>query len=59
METEIQARELLIPMLKRNELKKQAKVQIITHKDKNIFESWGFITEEKPFKQLKLIPDRK
>ncbi len=40
------------------ELKKQSKRQLILHKDKSIFESWGFITEEKPFKQLKLILEK-
>ncbi len=39
------------------ELKKKSKRQLITHKDKRIFESWGFITEETPFQQLKLIKD--
>ena len=29
--------------------------QLITHKDPKIFESWGFINEEPPFKQLTLI----
>ena len=33
------------------------KQQLITHNDKQIFDEWGFISEEKPFKQLKLIPD--
>ncbi len=32
--------------------------QLITHTDSNIFESWGFISEEAPFKQLTLIIDQ-
>ena len=36
-------------------LEKQTSKQLITHKDPSIFESWGFISEEPPFKQLKLI----
>ncbi len=39
-------------------LKKENKKQLITHKDQNIFESWGFISEEPPFRQLALIPDQ-
>ncbi len=39
------------------ELKKISKKQIILHKNKSIFNAWGFITEEKPFKQLQLIPE--
>lgn len=38
-------------------LEKRTKKQFITHPDETIFESWGFISEEPPFKQLKLIPD--
>ena len=41
------------------ELRKEGKRQLITHKNKELFEDWGFITEEKPYKQLKLIPDHK
>tara|TARA_B100000029_G_C16755772_1_gene659968 strand:+ start:220 stop:402 length:183 start_codon:yes stop_codon:yes gene_type:complete len=37
------------------ELKKERNYQLITHKDDKIFEAWGFINEEPPFKQLKLI----
>ena len=33
------------------------KKQLITHKDSNIFNEWGFISEEAPFRQLALIPD--
>ncbi len=39
------------------ELKNESSKQYIIHKDPKIFESLGFISEEKPFKQLKLIPD--
>ena len=39
-------------------LKKENDKQLITHKDQNIFDSWGFISEEPPFRQLALIPDR-
>ena len=39
-------------------LKKENNKKLITHKDQNIFESWGFITEEPPFRQLALIPDQ-
>jgi len=30
---------------------------LITHQDPQIFESWGFINEEPPFKQLTLISE--
>ncbi len=36
-------------------LKKQKTNQLITHQDPKIFESWGFINEEPPIKQLTLI----
>ncbi len=39
------------------ELRKKSKKQLITHKDPNIFDSWGFISEESPFKQLRIMPD--
>ncbi len=29
--------------------------KLITHKNKTIFKSWGFISEESPFLQLKLV----
>ena len=29
--------------------------QIITHKDSKIFNDWGFVSEEAPYQQLKLI----
>ncbi len=38
-------------------LEKKINKQLITHPDPNIFEAWGFITEESPFKQLTLMPD--
>ena len=38
-------------------LENKNKKQLITHSDPLIFESWGFISEEPPFKQLKLMPD--
>ncbi len=40
-------------------LKKNNKFQLITHKNPSVFESWGFINEEPPFRQLTLIPDEK
>ena len=36
-------------------LKKQQQLQLITHQDPAIFESWGFINERPPHKQLHLI----
>ena len=39
------------------ELKKTQKNQLIIHPDSKIFDQWGFISEELPFKQLSLIPD--
>mgnify|MGYP007063349718 FL=1 len=41
------------------ELEKNKDDQLITHKDQRIFESWGFICEASPFKQLTLISDEK
>ena len=38
-------------------LKKTQKNQLIIHPDPKIFDQWGFISEELPFKQLSLIPD--
>ena len=38
-------------------LKKTQKNQLIIHSDPKIFNQWGFISEEAPFKQLSLIPD--
>ena len=37
-------------------LKKTQKNQLIIHSDPKIFDQWGFISEELPFKQLSLIP---
>ena len=38
-------------------LKKTQRNQLIIHSDPEIFNQWGFISEELPFKQLSLIPD--
>ena len=38
-------------------VEKRNKRQIITHKDTKIFNDWGFISEEPPYKQLTLIPE--
>tara|TARA_Y100001968_G_scaffold221492_1_gene204333 strand:- start:694 stop:936 length:243 start_codon:yes stop_codon:yes gene_type:complete len=35
-------------------VEKKNNYQIITHKDSKIFKEWGFISEEAPYKQLKL-----
>ena len=37
------------------QLEKHNDNQLITHKDPNIFEEWGFISEEPPYKQLTLM----
>ncbi len=39
-------------------LKKQDNEQLITHSNKNIFNEWGFVSEEQPYRQLTLIPDK-
>ena len=39
-------------------LEKHKKIQFITHHDPTIFESWGFINEEPPFRQLTLIENK-
>ena len=39
-------------------LKKQKKIQLITHHDPAIFDAWGFINEEGPFRQLTLINNK-
>ncbi len=39
-------------------LERKNKKQLITHENKNIFKEWGFISEESPFRQLTLIPDK-
>ena len=38
-------------------LKKYKKNQLIIHSDPDVFDEWGFISEEAPFKQLCLIPE--
>ncbi len=38
-------------------LKNTRQGKTITHKNPSIFESWGFISEETPYIQLKLIPE--
>ena len=38
-------------------LKKIKERQLIIHSDSEVFEEWGFISEERPFKQLSLIPE--
>jgi len=38
-------------------LKKIKQRQLIIHSDSDVFDEWGFISEERPFKQLSLIPD--
>ena len=38
-------------------LKKYRQSQLIIHSDPAIFDEWGFISEERPFKQLSLIPE--
>ena len=38
-------------------LKKTQKNQLIMHSDPEVFDQWGFISEEVPFKQLSLITD--
>ena len=39
------------------ELKKSTKKQLIMHANPSVFESWGFISEEPPFRQLTFIPE--
>ena len=36
-------------------VEKRNKRQIITHMDSKIFNDWGFVSEEPPYQQLKLI----
>ena len=38
-------------------LKKHKKNQLIIHSDPDVFDEWGFISEELPFRQLSLIPE--
>ena len=37
-------------------VEKKNEHQLITHKDPEIFNKWGFISEQPPYKQLTLIP---
>ena len=37
------------------QVEKRNKCQIITHKDSKVFNEWGFISEEPPYQQLRLI----
>ena len=39
-------------------LKNKNNIQLIAHTNQEVFESWGFINEEPPFKQLTLIVDK-
>ena len=38
-------------------LRKYKNNQLIIHSDPEVFDEWGFISEERPFKQLSLIPE--
>ena len=38
-------------------LKKTEKNKLITHSDPEVFDQWGFISEEVPFRQLCLMPE--
>ena len=38
-------------------LKKIKERQLIIHSDSDVFDEWGFISEERPFKQLSLMPE--
>ncbi|KGG14503.1 MULTISPECIES: hypothetical protein [unclassified Prochlorococcus] len=38
-------------------LQRKNNKQLITHKNPNIFNEWGFINEEPPFRQLAFMPD--
>ena len=38
-------------------LKRDKNRQLIIHSDPEVFDEWGFISEERPFKQLSLIPE--
>ena len=39
------------------QLKSDNNKQLIIHSDPKIFDDWGFINEEGPYKQLMLMPD--
>ena len=38
-------------------LRRYKKDQLIIHSDPDVFDEWGFISEELPFRQLSLIPE--
>ncbi len=38
-------------------VEKKNQRQLITHTDPEIFNKWGFISEQTPYKQLTLIPE--
>ena len=40
------------------QVEKRNKRQIITHTDSKIFNDWGFVSEEPPYQQLKLILEK-
>ena len=39
-------------------LRRNLDCQLITHENNDVFESWGLINEEAPYKQLVLISDK-
>ena len=39
-------------------VEKRNKRQIITHTEAQIFNAWGFVSEEPPYQQLKLILEK-
>ncbi len=39
-------------------LKSEGNKKVITHSKREIFEEWGFISEEPLYRQLTLIPDQ-
>ncbi len=39
------------------QLKKTSRNKLIIHTDPKVFNQWGFISEELPFKQLCLMPE--
>ncbi len=40
------------------QLKQKSNIQLITHNNPEIFQSWGFINEEPPYRQLALIEEK-
>ena len=38
-------------------LERKGSAQQITHPNPDVFEAWGFVSEESPVRQLTLIPD--